>query len=543
MFSLDYTKNKSRMLFKQIEENVEASSIQNYIPVYNKYFSLNEDNYNSINLNQHFNICEIVSKHSDNIYTIKTTDGTTHKSFFKYSPLVDPSKYLIGKYKDTEIFTLPTFGENNKAHERLSDNNNSAYVDGFFYFLSSKLLHDVGFPHGIDFYGSFLFIKENFKVDISEEIEYLCKSDFFFENNNKLWSLSGELLEYYINDQETRRNKKSLILQDISCCLPISSIEEYTGLFSIPDAAPETSYELVYEQINKHNDVSKNSSLSSSVSSNSSDTHTSHSSEYTSSEILSCIDDETIECNIKQFPTEIICLEHLTGTLDSLIENHENPLSEKEWSSLLFQVIMILITYQKVFNFTHNDLHTNNIMYIETDKRYLNYKYEGAYYKVPTYGRLFKIIDFGRSIYNYKDVICCSDSFHPKGDAAGQYNCEPYYNSKKNYIGPNMSFDLCRLGCSLFDFFFDDVSEKPSDDIARLIKKWCTDDKGRNVLYKKTGEERYEDFKLYKMIARTVHDHIPQKYIDYKAFVRFKTSKKNINKKSKIIDIDILSKA
>ena len=27
-----------------------------------------------------------------------------------------------------------------------------------------------------------------------------------------------------------------------------------------------------------------------------------------------------------------------------------------------------LITYQKTFHFTHNDLHTNNIMYIKTEK-------------------------------------------------------------------------------------------------------------------------------------------------------------------------------
>ena len=37
----------------------------------------------------------------------------------------------------------------------------------------------------------------------------------------------------------------------------------------------------------------------------------------------------------------------------------------------LFQIIMILITYQKIFNFTHNDLHTNNVMFIKTDKKYL----------------------------------------------------------------------------------------------------------------------------------------------------------------------------
>ena len=47
--------------------------------------------------------------------------------------------------------------------------------------------------------------------------------------------------------------------------------------------------------------------------------------------------------------------------------------------------------------------------------------------------------------------VCCSDSFHRKGDAATQYNCEPYYNDNKPYIQPNPSFDLCRLSCSLFD--------------------------------------------------------------------------------------------
>ena len=59
---------------------------------------------------------------------------------------------------------------------------------------------------------------------------------------------------------------------------------------------------------------------------------------------------------------------------------------------------MILITYQKLFSFTHNDLHTNNIMYINTQKRYLNYRYNGSHYKVPTYGKIFKIIDCQKAL-------------------------------------------------------------------------------------------------------------------------------------------------
>ena len=41
---------------------------------------------------------------------------------------------------------------------------------------------------------------------------------------------------------------------------------------------------------------------------------------------------------------------------------------------------MMLITYQKLFNLTHNDLHTNNVMYIETDKQHLIYHYDNNYY-------------------------------------------------------------------------------------------------------------------------------------------------------------------
>jgi hypothetical protein len=76
--------------------------------------------------------------------------------------------------------------------------------------------------------------------------------------------------------------------------------------------------------------------------------------------------------------------------------------------------------------FTHNDLHTNNIMYIETDKEFIYYTHNQIHYKVPTYGRIYKIIDFGRSIYRFKNKMFYSDCFEKHGDANGQYNCEPF---------------------------------------------------------------------------------------------------------------------
>ena len=236
----------------------------------------------------------------------------------------------------------------------------------------------------------------------------------------------------------------------------------------------------------------------------------------------------------------MICLEKYEDTLDSYISN--NDVDYDEWVGILFQIVITLASYQKIFSFTHNDLHTNNIMFVNTDKKYLIYQFNGSYYKVKTFGKIWKIIDFGRAIYKFKGKTLCSNSFAPDGDAATQYNCEPYINNNKPRIEPNFSFDLCRLGCSLFEFLLDDIEDLDDDsgldDLQKIVLKWCKDDKGKNVLFKKSGEERYPEFKLYKMIARTVHNHIPEKELKNTLFKDIITSKKKINNKSKIIKID-----
>ena len=62
MFELYYKKNKNNDLFKSSKEVVNIETIQNYIPIYKKFFSLNEDNFNSINLNENEPIQSIVEK-------------------------------------------------------------------------------------------------------------------------------------------------------------------------------------------------------------------------------------------------------------------------------------------------------------------------------------------------------------------------------------------------------------------------------------------------------------------------------------------------
>ena len=74
--------------------------------------------------------------------------------------------------------------------------------------------------------------------------------------------------------------------------------------------------------------------------------------------------------------------------------------------------------------------------------------------------------------------------------------------------------------------------------ILKIILDWCKDDKGRNIMYKKNGDERYPDFKLYKMISRKVHNHVPINVLRHAYFEKYKVTKKKLSKDKTIINID-----
>jgi hypothetical protein len=576
MFDLFYKKNDNSTLFNYLVKN-GFSNPQNYIPIYSRFFDLDHNNFNKINLNNRYSINEITNRENNNNFTIKVNDSktdTTHsfKSFFKFSPLLDPVKFMVGKYKDMDsekISALPKFIGNNCC-KKVLDTNNSAYVDSFFSYLSSKLVNNSGFVHGTNFFGSFLSIQTKFQVNVYDDLEYLYDSSFFHKQNNVLFNLDE--IDEKILFSDTRNYRKKISLnnaEDIDLECETINDNIFEGMFKLTTENLKIHDNTIKEEysveVNKTSDKSakKSSSTCSSRSSNtdvdeesSDESKTEDSGEYSDdsqedssisnsqmSEYSSMdSDNEVVNASVLNFPVQIICLEKLENTLDSLLDDEENELSDNEWKSCLFQIIMMLITYQKIFNFTHNDLHTNNVMYISTDKKFLNYKFNDTYYRVPTYGKIYKIIDFGRAIYSYKGKTICSDSYHSKGDAATQYNFEPYFDEKKPRLEANKSFDLCRLGCSLFDYFIEDIKEQKdcTNPIGKLIIEWTKDDKGRNILYKNNGEERYPEFKLYKMIVRTVHNHTPEKQLDHSLFKTFVSSKKKI-KKQKIINIDNMS--
>ena len=75
---------------------------------------------------------------------------------------------MCGKYETSDICRLPTFNTNMKMIlKKITNKNNSSYVDGFFTYLTSQLKNFNNFKHGVDFYGSFLAIQNPFLIDIT----------------------------------------------------------------------------------------------------------------------------------------------------------------------------------------------------------------------------------------------------------------------------------------------------------------------------------------------------------------------------------------
>jgi len=434
---LKYRKNKVPDLGKHLN----VSSLQNYIPLYKRFFVLNPTNWNSINLDNP--VLDLTLR--DNSLYCKDTP-----IFFKFSPLLDPLKYLTGSYEDYD-FSLPTPVT---SYPPLDDFNNSSYVDSFFSFLSSRLLQQ-GFCHGNDFYGSYLGIKEEFSYNIEDDLDHLEDCDFFHKNRGTIFTLNREF-----SFSNSRKNKSGIQFSDEPIELQLDSL----------DSASESESEYSDNGMNLH-------------------------------------------AIIKKFPVQVIALEKYEDTLDSLLDD----IKSDELTSALMQIIMMLITYQNVYQFTHNDLHTNNVMFIPTDLTHIHYCYKGIYYKVPTFGKLFKMIDYGRAIYTFQNKRFVSNSFHEDGDAATQYNLEPFFDCSEEPIPPNYSFDLCRLACSILEGL------QSSDEIYKVVEEWSKDDKGESVLLTPDGLERYPDFELYRMIARTVHQHTPDAQLERPLFKAFRS--------------------
>ena len=528
------------------------------------------------------------SKIDENNFIVEDNSGNEQNVYVKYITLVDFLKYLIGKYKNDNLSIMPcssSLNEDSGNYEKyINVINNYAYVDSFFYYLTNVIKKEFNFVHGIHCYDQFVCQKNNCQVNISDDLEYLCETKYFIENMGKQFYFEdSNHTEIFKRMQEERLNidysneELSIAFDDINgelsqedCCenLAKNTHEQDDQLIHVVDQELTDGECLVmkskqeddsesegdeYDSESENDEDDSESEGDEDDSESEGDEHDSGSEDEDDSgsededDSGSDEDDEGDEdemiLKINKIPTQVVVMEKCDKTLDSLLD--QGCIKIEELESAICQIVITLFVYQKLFGFTHNDLHTNNVMYVSTDIPFLVYKIMGKTYKIPTFGKIYKIIDFGRSIYNYKDTLLCSDSFSQNGTAHTQYNFGPFFNPEKKQIKPNKSFDLCRLACSIFDFICDDINQideyRNIAPVYDLIFSWLYDDKNRNILYKSNGDDKYPGFKLYKMISRIVHNHLPENQFNHKVFEKFRVESFESENGVAEMDVDSMS--
>lgn len=435
---------------------------------------------------------------------ITTNAGASKNVHIKQTMLVNPFRWMKGEYGGA--LGLPTIQECATAlMNRVQSPHNGAYVGGLF----SALFSQSGCIHFPKVHGLFTGIAKKHKIDISDEYSDIAERPWFTQNVGNTFELTlSERVSTHSEFRHTRNDRKSVLLEgEIS----LGEIEVLSGIGSneniqIPDMSP------VFEEEEEEVDSESNCS----------EVSTSY---VFGIESCGCDEDEEEEedeedeegfawATMSNVPVQITIMEKCEGTLYELMCLEPETKKHIAW---LAQILFALTFAQRTFGFTHNDLHSNNIMYVKTENEFLNYKVDGQSFKVPTHGYLLKIIDFERGVGSVRisgmknAKFFMSDHFSADEEAGGQYNLEPFYVSGVESIKPNPSFDLVRLATSLFwDLFPEgpDHADYTSNPIFATLIRWLTLEDGTSVLFGKNDptHDRYHGFNLYKAIARFCKD-------------------------------------
>lgn len=457
--------------------------------------------------------------------------ATTKPAFLKVTHLLDPIRWMKGKYSLPKHNGLPWVNKTwATAWTKLQDSWNQAYVETIASYAVGRM-RDAGVsPHFNEFYGAFCARADIYRYNLTED---------FGSYRNARWFWSGRNNNYF----------KIHVMNPVDPSVPVTPqvFNEYnteppaSELYSDSEEENDDGEILITEGV----DATELASLHSGGMSELSFTKESED----ESEVDEAEAKPKVYAELADFPVMLIAIEKNSGTMDALFDNFEEvgatsgtPEWELRWSAWIFQVVAAMSVAQAFIGLTHNDLHTNNIVWSPTTEEFLYYTLNsGAVFKVPTFGKLFRVIDFGRAIFTINGTQFISDDFREKNDADGQYSFKPLHPRPKNEVAPNPSFDLARLAVSLFEALFPDkpddkeggvvlsseedlVMNETVSPLCNCIWSWMLDDDGRNILIESNGEERFPGFDLYIHIAANVHGAVPSKQFTHPAFDRFQVN-------------------
>jgi len=487
--------------------------IQPYFPSIQKLFKLE-----NVRMPYHYGLklkAPMQTIGAETIYAAGKETGVHLKKTMLYSPY----RVMHGEYAGTG---LPNTDDVSAEPLRIQSPYNAAYVGS----LASLVLSESECQHFPAVYGVFSGIAERHVLDISDDYEDLCDRPWFSQNIGHFFDLRLRKPEVpVLQFAEVNPEVIDLGAVDIEpLAVPTPPPAAILGLGYDGDTE-ETPEEMGESDSCSTDYIFGVRSAGSDSEDDDEDDGDDSESEETGDGFSEDEHDEPFAHAIfKDAPIQITVMEKCAGTLYTLFK--ENPETEKR-CAWLAQVIFALAYAQRTFAFVHNDLHVMNVMYVPTTAEFFYYNVGGKSYRVPTFGKLVKIIDFDRASFSVKvpklkdSKFFMSDQFHQDEEAGGQYNIAPFYNAKYPEIKPNPSFDLVRLATSMFwDCFPSGPDEQyASNPIFKMFMSWLTLPDGKSILFRDPANgdfsERYRGFHLYKAIARYCRDTaVPRKQIE-----------------------------
>jgi hypothetical protein len=502
-------------------------------------------------------------------YTIQAVDVSGKKlhveeraepipMYMKVVHLLDPQNFMKSHEGYVDV-PSPAFW--NFGHGDLRFHHNKAYTEALAYHYANTIGIETGVPHYVGWLGSVRAFAEEYKYDMDVDFETYRFRRWFWEHYDAGW------YDIRLEDKETgqvltKEELESLYRPDADALTDTSTVssdeddeeDEEEGEDMEDGAVSEFSFEELdvdvamdmatagtgADTIGIDPAAELESITSFSVASSASELPTPRTALDGQSHKPYSVDDEedsmesiTERYNcyavLRKMPVLITFLEAQDGVLDADLEVCGEPSAERDacWLAWIFQLVAALAVLQERLGLTHNDLHTNNILWQATDQEFLYYRWgpSGQHYRVPTYGRVLKIIDFGRSIYMGADkkTVMISSDYYDSNDAAGMYNFGPMICDDEPQRMPNRAFDLALFSCSALRSLFY-VNPEPveggavlsvtpeglggpwtvratASPLFNLLWSWVVGKDKRSIFETEDGCERWEGFGLYIGLA------------------------------------------
>jgi hypothetical protein len=442
---------------------------------------------------------------------VETASKKKKPSYCKVTHILDPVRKIQGYYDNPEKGA-------ERAGKKKGNHMNQAYIDYLANYLLGQLRERDISPHFCLFYGGFQGVADKYRYNITESFDsYRHYKGFWDKKDAGLFSL-------YLTD-----NGESCTDSRMKTSVHSRSFSYFT------DKSRERSHST---------SESESSHISLLEYAGTTDTHGELESVSTfesgsdASDSYETCDEKLVYSEFTNFPTVLLFQEKMDGIMDKILDE-EDPNFEEKWTAWTFQVIAALCVAQATFGLTHNDLHTNNILYSETEEKYLYYRTrDGCMWKVPTYGRILRIIDYGRSVFRIGSQWFVSDDFAKGGDAEAQYSFGEFKIDRADDVYPNPSFDLSRYAVSIIEPLFPSfpqekhgggilnqegswIIKESVSPLWNLLWSWLVDDKGKNILRNEDGTERFPDFDLYETIAANIFTAKPHEQIRKDIFKQY----------------------